>query len=138
MFKVMITQIMNNKIIGKTVLVDEFETLRAAKMAAKKYSEVYEHQVFQIRYYPDDKANTISFEDNDTGEIVYENLDEIIEEYHKDDLNIVEFLDCILEDESDNLHIVAKCLSDKSLSEILKICGADNWYCIGHQTIEYL
>ena len=72
MFKVLITQIVGERIVGKSVLVEDFKDLDSAKKAALDYSQVYSRQVFQIRKYDDKKANVISFSESDTGSVVYE------------------------------------------------------------------
>lgn len=79
MYKVMIIQIMKNKIIGKIVLIEDFNSIREAIRAAEEHSRIYDSQVYQIREYDiTKKFNIISFSESDTGKIVYESEKEEI------------------------------------------------------------
>lgn len=79
MYKVMIIQIMKNKIIGKIVLIEDFNSIREAICAAEEHSRIYDSQVYQIREYDiTKKFNIISFSESDTGKIVYESEKEEI------------------------------------------------------------
>lgn len=135
-FKVMITQIIKKEVVGKSVLVEDYDKIHDAIHAADEYSKVYDHQVYQIREYDNEKSNVISFDDLDTGKIVYENIEELMEVYRNGNVEIVELLDCILDDVEDELHIVAMNISDNGLTRVLDRAGADNWYCKGHKLFE--
>lgn len=137
MFKVMITQIIRNKVIGKCVMVENFKDLQEAENAGLINSLVYEHQVFQIREYEDNINNIISFDENDTGKIVYEYIDELIIGYMHDDICISEWLDSVLSDTDDKLNIVAQNISDEWLTKLLVEFGSDNWYCKDHKLYCY-
>lgn len=71
MYKTMIIQKRGDREIGRTVLVEDFETLRAAKLAGKRYKPTEESWI-QVNFYEDSKKNhLISFDEQDTGEIVF-------------------------------------------------------------------
>lgn len=72
MFKVMISQVIKNEVVGKTVLVEDFDDINKAINAAKRYSRVYDRQAYQIREYGAGKSHIISFDEHDTGTIVKE------------------------------------------------------------------
>ena len=136
MYKVMITQIIKKEVIGKSVLVEDFDDIYDAIHAAEEYSKVYDHQVYQIREYDNGKSNVISFDDLDSGRIVYENIQELMDVYNNGNVEIVELLDCILDDVEDELHIIAMNISDYGLTNLLEKADA-NWYCKGHKLFEY-
>lgn len=72
MYKVMITLIINGKVLGHSLLFKEFSNLSDALHAAKEGSCIYDYPVYQIREYSNQKRNVISFDDSDSGKIIYE------------------------------------------------------------------
>lgn len=70
MYKVMIYQLYKGKLIGKTVLCENYNSIKKAKEDADYYSRIYEYSLYEIRFYDTSKNNIISFDKNDTGVVV--------------------------------------------------------------------
>ena len=70
----MIKQIVQGRVVGETVLIEDFETIGSATYAANCYSKPYDQQAYQIREYEEGKSHIISFDDQDTGRIVCEKI----------------------------------------------------------------
>ena len=89
MYKVMINQIVFNEELGKMVLTEDFINLETAKSSAEENSRIYSRKEYVIREYDDKKSNIISFDENDTGTVVFQvpsayiyvvQMEEVIEE----------------------------------------------------------
>lgn len=72
LYKVKISQVIGNQIVGETVLTEDFDNVWSAIRMANKHSSVYDAPVFQIREYDECRGNIISFDSQDTGRVVEE------------------------------------------------------------------
>ena len=130
MYKVMITQIVNNENIGSAVLTTDFTELEDAISAGNEY-RLNELCPVEIREYAESKNNIISFDAQDTGVVVHRDVSGIInaiqEEYHQSDIVFSELIRYMLEDVDADFHTLVLCLTDEDINGLLEWAGDDEY-----------
>ena len=131
-YKTMITQIMDGKIIGKTILTDNYDKQHLAFREGERY-KVSDLSVIEVRQYnKDNQTNIISFDEQDTGKMVIKDVSGIrraVQDYYLEESEVVfsEMIGFILEHEDDEFHDIVSLLSEEDINYLLSWSGDNEW-----------
>lgn len=71
-YRVCITQMLSDgEVVGKAILTESFSSREEARKKALAFSKPYPIPIYEIRGYNSAERNVISFDENDTGTVVY-------------------------------------------------------------------